>query len=189
MKRIYPVVIIALILFSCTNGRISNLDHENDEVIVVGLVKVLYNGRDITSLSKIYFNESIWGTYRYSPRNHFIATKLPIGKNCIAGISFENKDSEFDHDYITFDLKDNKHINSLGNIEIRLYGSVRKQGSGVPMTELAFKSYNSGMVNISIDYNKTINQEIEKQFRRQFKSEIPIKKVEVKVDSFYTPRW
>lgn len=189
MKKRYLWFLVIIVLFSCSNGRISDLTHDPDEAIVTGIYRVLYNGRDVTPLSSLFFNESFWGIYRYHSRDNLIATKLPLGRNCIAGVSFEGNNLEFSHDYFTFDLENGEVANSLGYFEIRLYGSARRANVNAPMTEINFSSGNSGAASIRTEYTDEIEKDIETKFRRRFNSDIQIKKVEIKIDSFYSPYW
>jgi hypothetical protein len=189
----YRILIIALIIFtliSCSTGRISNLDRDDDEAIVTATYKVLYNGVDVTYLTNLYFNETTWGIYRYNSQDHFLATKLPIGVNYLAGIAFEDKKMEFDPGYVTFKIEDGDVANCLGYIEIRLYGTNQKSFSHGPMGQVTLgSSHAAGNASVSVSYDNKIEQEVRQKFRMRFGPGMMLKENIVRIDPFYVPQW
>jgi hypothetical protein len=187
--KVAVFAVLVFLLLSCSTGRISNLDRDEDEAIVTGVYKVLYNGSDVTYLTNLYFNETTWGIYRYNAQDHFIATKLPMGMNHLAGLTFEDKKMEFDPGYITFRIEDGDVANCLGYIEIRLYGSTRRSSASSPMGQMNFSDNSSGNASVSISYDNSIEQEVRQKFRMKFGPGMMIKQTAVRIDSFYFPEW
>jgi hypothetical protein len=188
----YKILIIALVIttcISCSTGRISNLDRDEDEAIVTATYKVLYNGIDVTYLTNLYFNETTWGLYRYNSQDHFLATKLPKGINYLAGVAFEDKKMEFDPGYVSFKIEDGDVANCLGYIEIRLYGSNRKSFSHGPMGQVTLGDNSSGNASVSVSYDNKIEQEVRQKFRMKFGPGMMLKENIVRIDPFYVPQW
>jgi len=189
MKRILILVFISFTILSCSTGRISNLDRDDDEAIVTAIYKVFYNGMDVSYLANLYFNETTWGMYRYNSQDHFIATKLPKGMNYLAGVSFEDKSMNFDPGYITFKIIDGDVANCLGYIEIRLYGANNKSFSRGLLGQASIGGYSSGNAAVTVKYDNSIEQEVRQKFRIKFGPGMMLKKTDVSIDPLYVPEW
>ncbi len=186
MKKTAIFLLLGIFILSCSTGRISDLELDDNEAIVTGVYRVFFNGMDVTALTNIYFNETKWGLHRYSSRDHFLVTKLPLGINCIAGVSFESNIIDFDPGYITFRLEDREIANCIGYIEIRLYGSGYEQSS-YGLNQVSLGSNHSGNAGVRLKYDDDIEQEVRQKFHLQFGTGMMIKETPVNLDPDYMP--
>ncbi|MCF7918513.1 MAG: hypothetical protein K9N06_01190 [Candidatus Cloacimonetes bacterium] len=124
MKILMILIAVIIMMAGCTvNRQLTDLTTGEEEALVGGRLKVLYNGEDVTERSMIYFNEIMTGKYNYRPDSTgYLITRLPRGECYLSRISYENFFYNFQVDHLDFDLNDNQKITYLGDLTINWVG-------------------------------------------------------------------
>ncbi len=115
-----------------SNGHLTTLNTTDNEGIVAGRIEIYYNDENVTNNSTILFNEFMWGTYPFQPDEiGFIVTKLPVGDNFFARISYKNFFINITREHTLFNVIGNNKISYIGNITIDWEGPDYKINTGV----------------------------------------------------------
>lgn len=91
IRSVLASLALLLVLSGCGAARRldKSLDVSPNEAAIVGHIKIVYNGEDVTEGSAVLFNEFTWGTYGYQvPKDGWILMRLPLGTNHIARLGF-----------------------------------------------------------------------------------------------------
>jgi hypothetical protein len=129
MKTLF-VAGLSFLFLACASGpkpvgQLKSLELKPGEVIAIGRLEVLENGRDVTREATLLFNEGMWGTYPYrADESGFIYMKLRRGKNHLARISIPSGFAKFPDGYLATELSDSAKIHYIGDLRIELYGDV-----------------------------------------------------------------
>jgi len=173
MKNIIIVVFVAVTLIGCGSGRITTLEKDQNEAIVVGRLTITNDGEDISNKSNILFDERTWATYAVWPDdNNYIYLKLPIGKHFIAFLQHSGYNKNFPDDYAVIELPESK-IYYIGDLTIILHLSESDEAkTGIAgAVEDINKEVEKIPIDVSDNYDTTI-----KYFNQKFNNTVIIEK-------------
>jgi len=173
MKNIIIVVFVAVTLAGCGSGRITTLEKDQNEAIVVGRLTITNDGEDISNKSNILFDERAWATYAVWPDDsNYIYLKLPIGKHFIAFLQHSEYYKNFPDNYAVIELLES-NIYYIGDLTINLHlGESDVSGIGVAG---ALKDINKEGEKIPIDVSDNYDTTI-KYFNQKFNNTDTIEK-------------
>ncbi|MCK4654270.1 MAG: hypothetical protein KAU01_07485 [Candidatus Cloacimonetes bacterium] len=122
------IFLSVLILTACVaNKQLTTLQREPNESIIVGKIKVLYNGNDVTDKSYLCFNERATGKYDYKPDSTgYIITKLPVGDGFLSRITYTNIIYNLPKDMALFHVSDSNKIHYIGDLTVNWVGPKSK---------------------------------------------------------------
>jgi hypothetical protein len=124
MHRTISLLILAAACAGCATKPLSSLQVASNEAAVIGRVRIVFNGDDVTDGSLLLFNERKWGTYTYKvPSDGWIITKLPLGSASIARISFAkfmqgNFFYDFTPEQTGFNLGSSQNVYYMGDLVV-----------------------------------------------------------------------
>lgn len=132
MKRFIFIVLVTVSFWGCGSGRITTLEKEQNEAIVIGRLTITDNRKDVSPKSNILFDERAWGTYAVWPDDkNYIYLKLPVGRHFIAFLQHSEYNNNFPDNYAVVDLPESK-IYYIGDLTINLkFGDMDEAKSGV----------------------------------------------------------
>lgn len=155
MKKLssFGLVLLILIAISCAStGHLTSTEVKPDEAIVAGKVRVLYNGKDVTSESGILFNTLMIAKYPYKfDESGFFVTKLPIGKNSIRRLSYRNLHQNFNDGYAFFEITSIGKIHYIGDITFKWSGPKNKFSPGGLLFALGNELDSDGKLEVTVD--------------------------------------
>lgn len=129
MKKI--VFFLALILASCSSNKMTpDTAVAGSEAVVLSVIKIMYDGKDITKHSKIYFDENKNGSnsYRLDATGEMI-TKMAIGNHYIKMIYTPYGSVNLPDGFASFRVEANKAY-YIGDLEIKTDGLLSKKYQG-----------------------------------------------------------
>ena len=128
MRNFLIIIGFLIVLTSCTvNKQLVTLNTNEEEAIVGGKLKVLYNGKDVTEESTILFNEIMTGKYNYrADSTGFIVTKLPIGESFMSRVSYLNFFTNLPKESTDFVLTTNDKVTYIGDLTVNWVGDGSK---------------------------------------------------------------
>ena len=122
-SKIFLLSVIIITSACSSNKQLITLDREPNEAIVVGKLKVLYNDEDVTTKSRILFNELTKGEFSYKPDSTgYIITKLPVGEAFFSNIAYTNFSYKFQREDALFQLSNTNDVYYIGDIVVNWIG-------------------------------------------------------------------
>ncbi len=113
MKNVFKMILVGLfpLLFcACSTGRIESTARTSGEAILIGKLRVINQGDDVSKSSSILFDETAWGTYGVVPDSkQYFYLKLPIGNHYLSRLNLEgDKSINMTNNYITLSLPESR---------------------------------------------------------------------------------
>jgi hypothetical protein len=118
MRFALGLIVIALIgiSYGCGSGRISTLDRDQNEAIIIAKVQIKNGNKILDNKWNFLFDERLQGSLAVWPDDqNYIYMKIPLGKHFISLIQYYPYSKTLPDDYLTIDIKENK-IYYIGDI-------------------------------------------------------------------------
>lgn len=126
----FTLIVLALLVVSCSSSgiKVNNLTHDSKEGVVIGKIKILLNGTNVTTNSILSFNGNAWDTNKLQIENEdYFLIKLPQGENKLEAVISKLSETHREVRYFfpkgksTFHI-DSSKINYIGDITLTWTG-------------------------------------------------------------------
>lgn len=120
MRKILNAFIIVVCLFfaSCATGRITTLDRQSNEAIILAKIQIKNGDTFIGNKWSLLLDERVWGKWAVKPdENNYIYMKVPVGEHFVAMLQYNRFHKNIPDNYLTIDVMDNG-IYYIGDIVI-----------------------------------------------------------------------
>jgi len=127
------ILILTIIITGCSvNTQLLNLEQTPYEAIATGKVRVYYNGEDITSDSKIAFNEPNYRPKSYE-LNHdgIFVHRLSKGINALTQVRYKNLTLHIPAEIARFTIPENGSLNYIGDLTVNWVDNTGNSGGMV----------------------------------------------------------
>lgn len=133
MKKYFFLLCLSAVLASCSTGKLSKSDTLSEsETIILGEIKILNAGKDVTKNSKIYFDENVKGILSYTlAEDGLLIMKLPKGNHFIKYIYTPYGSINLPIGYANIAVPDAGKAYYIGTIAIDAQGKLRKKSRGI----------------------------------------------------------
>jgi hypothetical protein len=129
-----------LALGGCASiGPITSVDKGPNEAIVIGRIRVFYNGEDVTKDSTIWFrSRGSSKDFAYQPDQHgTVYTKLPVGSYHVQRVEYRSFVGTFHHEFLEqrapFAISDHVRVNYIGDLTLDWKGRSLKPSQALLM--------------------------------------------------------
>lgn len=159
----FAITLLALLVVSCSSSgiKVNSLTHDSKEGVVIGKIKILLNGTNVTTNSILSFNGKAWGTDMLQIENEdYFLIKLPQGENNLEAVISKLSERHrgiryfFPKGKSTFHI-DSSKINYIGDITITWTGPDEgpSVGFGGPFSAYSVTTTSTGNAAISTANN------------------------------------
>ena len=133
MKKIIILLLYIMVFVSCKSSRLSVTDTISEaETVIVGNIKIIKEGKDVTKNARIYFDENQKGILTYKMKEDGrIVMKLPKGNHFIKLIYTEYGSANLPDGYALLTVPESNKVYYIGEIEIDGTGVLQKKFSGI----------------------------------------------------------
>lgn len=133
MKKYILLLCFTALLASCGTGRLSKSDALSEsETIILGEIKILNEGKDVTKNAKIYFDENEKGVLSYKLSEHgLLVMKLPKGNHFVKYIYTPYGSINLPIGYANIAVPEAGKSYYIGTIVIDAQGKLRKKSRGI----------------------------------------------------------
>mgnify|MGYP000994325076 CR=1 FL=1 len=168
-------ILVSLFLFGCGTGRITTLDREENEAIIIANVQIINGNKSLDNKWNFLLDERLVGNLSVWPdEQNYIYMKVPIGKHFISLLQYYPYSRTLPDNYLSINIKENK-IYYIG--DIKFYWNIdenndRIAGGLLGAISDSEKDGDSIKVEINDNYDNTVkyfnakflnNQNIEKE--------------------------
>lgn len=133
MKKYFFLLYLSAVLASCSSGKLSKSDTLlESETIILGEIKIVNEGKDVTKNAKIYFDENVKGVLSYRlDEEGLLLMKLPKGNHFIKYIYTPYGSINLPVGYANIAVPDAGKTYYIGTIVIDTQGKLRKKSRGI----------------------------------------------------------
>lgn len=133
MKNYILLCFVVVFFASCKTGKLSTQDTlSQSETVIIGEIKIMNDGKDVTKNAKIYFDENIKGTLSYKLlEDGLIIMKLPQGNHFIKYIYTPYGSVNLPIGYANLSVPDAGKAYYIGTIVIDAEKKLRKKSRGI----------------------------------------------------------
>lgn len=129
----YLLLGLMLVLASCSSGRLSTKDTLSEsETVIIGEIRIVNDGKDMTKNAKIYFDENAKGIFSYKLLDDgIVMMKLPRGNHFIKYIYTPYGSVNLPIGYANFSAPESDRAYYIGTIVIDSENKLRKKSRGI----------------------------------------------------------
>jgi len=169
------IFLLSTLLFGCGTGRISTLDRESNEAIIIANVQIINGNNTLDNKWNFLFDERLTGNLAVWPdEKNYIYMIVPIGKHFISLLQYYPYIKTIPDNYLSININENK-IYYIG--DIKFYWNIDENNDRVTgglLGAISDSNKDGDFINVEINdnYDNAIkyfnskfinNQKIEKE--------------------------